>query len=65
MGRRTATAADSKRGTTAQALAELSLTFQRRELQAVISAVKSGFEALGGKTAESNGDLVELGGGPV
>ena len=56
--RRTATAADSKRKTTAQALAELSATAQPRELQAVIHAVKSGFEQVGGEIADR--DLVKL-----
>jgi hypothetical protein len=40
------TVADSKRMKTAHALAELSAIVQPRELQAVVNAVKSGFEAL-------------------
>jgi hypothetical protein len=55
-GRRTATVADPKRGTTAQALAELSATVQPRELLADINAVNSGFEALGGDMGNIHSD---------
>jgi hypothetical protein len=56
-GRRTATVADSTRGTTAQALAELSATVQPRELLAEINAVNSGFEELGGDMGNIHSDL--------
>jgi hypothetical protein len=56
-GRRTATVADSKRKTTAQALAELYATAQASKLQAVNNAVKSGFEALGSDMGNIRSDL--------
>jgi hypothetical protein len=55
--RRTATVADSKLKTTAQALSELYATAQPRKLQAVNNAVKSGFETLGSDMGNIRSDL--------
>jgi hypothetical protein len=59
-GRRAATGADSNRKTAAQALAELSATGQPRELQAVVNAIQSGFEAAGSDMSEIRGEVAEL-----